>query len=248
VKITIITVCWNSAKTIEKTIQSVANQTYRNIEYIVIDGASTDSTMSIVEKYKDVVDISMSEKDRGLYDAMNKGIRMASGDYIGIINADDTFSTNDVIESVANFLRSNNVDACLGDIVQHREDGKIVRRYNAANWTPKKLKIGFMPPHPGIFFRKGLFDELGYYSLDFRIAADYELIIRFFLKNNISWRYSKIVTHNMLIGGISSSGWASYKKVTEEIIKGLRMNGLVFSEFKIKTRVFWKIFDYFRIN
>lgn len=247
-KISIITVCYNSSKTIEETLKSVKSQTYRDIEYIIVDGASTDSTMEIVNSYKDIVSKWVSEPDKGLYDAMNKGIKLATGDYIGIINADDTFSEDTVIERIAEFLKQADVDASIGDIVQHKEDGKIIRTYSARRWQPVNLKGGFMPPHPAIFFKKELFEKLGYYSLDFKIAADYELLIRYFIKYKIKWAYSGIITHNMLIGGVSSSGWSSYKKVSEEIIKGLQMNDLKFSQIKIKSRIVWKIFDYLRIH
>lgn len=243
-KISIITVCWNSAATIEKTIQSLSSQTYEDIEYIIVDGNSSDATLDIIQKYPDTVTKWISEPDKGLYDAMNKGIRMATGDYIGIVNADDTFADATVIQRIAEFLQANPVDASIGNIVQHKEDGKIIRQYSARKWQPKKLKIGFMPPHPAIFFKRELFEQLGYYALDFKIAADYELIIRYFLKNGISWKYSGITTHKMLVGGVSSSGWESYKKVSEEIKKALHMNDISFSPFRIDTRVIWKILDF----
>lgn len=245
-KITIITVCWNSAATIEKTIQSVAAQSYEDIEYIIVDGKSKDATVDIIQRYPDTVTKWVSEPDKGLYDAMNKGIRMATGDYIGIVNADDTFYDESVIGQIADYLSKNPVNAHVGNIVQHREDGTVVRKYSSANWSPEKLAIGFMPPHPSLFLKRSLFERLGYYALDFKIAADYELIIRYFLRHRISWGYSGITTHKMLIGGLSSSGASSYKKVTEEIIKGLNMNDIPFSAWKIKYRIFWKIVGYIR--
>lgn len=245
-KISIITVCWNSAATIEKTIESVASQTYGNIEYIIIDGKSKDATLDIIQKYLQVITKWISEPDKGLYDAMNKGIKMATGDYVGIINADDTFYDDRVIERVATFLKDNQVDAHIGNIIQHREDGTVVRKYSSANWKPKKLAIGFMPPHPSLFIKKSLFEKLGYYALDFKIAADYELIIRYFLKHKIAWKFSDIVTHKMLIGGLSSSGSASYKKVTEEIIKGLEMNAVPYKAWKIKSRIVWKLLGFLK--
>lgn len=241
-KISIITVCYNSALTIEKTIQSVVNQTYKDIEYIVVDGKSTDTTLEIVGKYKDTVTHLVSEPDKGLYDAMNKGIALATGDYVGIINSDDTFHSNTVIEEVADFLTQNKVDASIGNIIQHNEAGETKRVYKSDSWTPEKLKIGFMPPHPSIFFKRELFDKFGYYHLDFKIAADYELIIRFFLKNKISWKYSGITTTSMLMGGLSSSGLESYHKVTEEINIGLERNGIPFSKLKVAFRMVWKVF------
>jgi len=243
-KISIITVCWNSAATIEKTIQSVASQTYDDIEYIIVDGKSKDSTLDIVKKYPDTVKKWISEPDRGLYDAMNKGIRMATGDYIGIVNADDTFFDETVIQQIADFVKEHAVEVMLGDIVQHNEAGKVLRRYSAKKWLPEKLKIGFMPAHPAMFVRRDVFDRVGAYRLDFKIGADYEWMTRAFLKQGVLWKYSGITTHKMLIGGVSSSGWKSYKKVSEEIKKALQMNNISFSPFRIDTRVVWKVLDF----
>ena len=245
-KISIITVCYNSAATIEKTIQSVAAQSYKNIEYIVVDGNSKDATVAIIKKHEDIITQWVSEPDKGLYDAMNKGIEMATGDLIGILSSDDTFYNNTVLEEVAKFHNSNNIAASVGNIVQHKENGKIVRRYSAQNWLPEKLKIGFMPPHPSIFFKKELFQQFGNYNLGFKIGADYELITRFFLKNNISWAYSGITTTAMLVGGLSSSGTSSYKLITKEIQKALQMNGITFTPYKIKMRFLWKIIGFLK--
>lgn len=243
-KISIITVCYNSAKTIEKTLRSVASQTYQEIEYILVDGASTDNTLEIVSSYKHIIDHLVTEPDKGLYDAMNKGIALASGDYVGIINSDDTFFNPDVITDVVHFLSSNNnLEACVGNIIQHNEKGETKRLYNSSLWMPAKLKIGFMPPHPSIFFKRDLFNMHGTYKLDFKIAADYELITRFFLGKGISWGYSGITTTAMLIGGVSSSGIKSYQLVTKEIFKSLDYNKLTYSKLKVRLRFFWKILD-----
>jgi glycosyltransferase involved in cell wall biosynthesis len=245
-KITIITVCYNSATTIEKTIQSVANQTYKDIEYIIVDGNSKDETLDRIKKHEKTITQWISEPDKGLYDAMNKGIAMATGDIIGILNSDDTFHSNTVLEEIAHFHANNSIDASVGNIVQHKADGKVVRLYSAKYWNPEKLKIGFMPPHPSIFFRKELFKKFGNYKLGFIIGADYELITRFFLKEKISWSYSGITTTAMLVGGLSSSGTASYHLITEEIKKALAMNGIVFLAFKIKMRWVWKIIGFLK--
>lgn len=245
-KISIITVCYNSAKTIEKTILSVKNQTYQNIEYIIVDGKSKDETLEIIEKNKDKISKWISEPDKGLYDAMNKGIAMATGDLIGILNSDDTFNSNNVIEDVISFHEQNNIDASVGNIIQHKENGKTVRMYSSKYWNPEKLKIGFMPPHPSIFFNKELFNKYGYYDLGFKIGADYELITRFFLSNKITWKYSDITTTAMLVGGLSSSGTSSYKLITKEIQRALSMNSIVFSPIKIKVRFFWKIIGFIK--
>lgn len=245
-KISIITVCYNSATTIEKTILSVASQTYKNIEYIIIDGNSKDNTLEIIQKCKGGILKWISEPDKGLYDAMNKGIALATGDLIGILNSDDTFNTNTVIEEIVNFHKKNDIEASVGNIIQHKENGTIIRLYSSKNWSPEKLKIGFMPPHPSIFFKRELFHQHGVYDLGFKIGADYELITRFFLKNKITWKYSGITTTAMLVGGLSSSGSSSYKLITKEIQKALNMNGIVFVPFKIKMRFFWKIIGFLK--
>lgn len=240
-KISIITVCYNSEKTIEKTFQSVQSQTYSNIEYIVVDGKSTDDTLQIANNYQNVITKVISEKDKGLYDAMNKGIALATGDIVGILNSDDVFDSETVLEEVANFHMNNTIDASVGNIVQFNQEGKTVRKYSAKNWNPEKLKIGFMPAHPAIFFKRELFKKYGYYHLDFTIGADYELITRFFLRHKITWKFSDITTTSMLIGGLSSSGLGSYRLISKEIKKALTRNNIPFNYAKVKLRGFWKI-------
>ena len=243
-KTSIITVCYNSAKTIEKTFQSIKTQTYNNIEYIVVDGLSSDATLDIIENNKEIISKHISEPDKGLYDAMNKGIQLATGDLIGILNSDDIFTDNNVLENVVKFHSENNVEASVGNIIQFNEEGKTVRKYSAKNWNPEKLKIGFMPPHPSIFFKRELFKRLGLYDLTFKSGADYELIIRYFLENKITYKYSDITTTSMAMGGISSSGMKSYKMITKEICKALKMNNISFSPLKVKLRVVWKIWSF----
>jgi len=245
-KISIITVCFNSETTIEYTLKSVAAQTYKNIEYIIVDGNSTDHTNEIINKYPSIISKVISEPDKGLYDAMNKGIALATGDIIGILNSDDTFYNNTVLEEVAKFHTINNIDASVGNIVQHNKEGKIKRLYSAKKWNPEKLKIGFMPPHPGIFFKRDLFNKYGKYHLDFTIGADYELITRFFLKNNITWKYSGITTTAMLVGGLSSSGYKSYRLISKEIAKALQRNEIKYSSLKVNLRGLWKVLGLFR--
>jgi len=240
-KISVITVCFNSSKTIEKTFQSIQNQIYNDIEYIVVDGNSKDGTVKIIESYKEIISKYISEKDKGLYDAMNKGIALATGDIIGILNSDDIFSDVFVLENIAKFHQENDIAASIGNITQFNESGRTVRKYSSKNWTPENLKIGFMPPHPSIFFKRDLFENYGKYRLDFFSGADYELIIRFFLRNKITWKYSDITTTAMLIGGISSSGYKSYKLISREIKKALELNNIKFSYFKVLLRVIWKL-------
>ncbi|PHS52269.1 MAG: glycosyl transferase [Lutibacter sp.] len=245
-KISIITVCYNSAGTIEKTIQSVAAQTYKNIEYIVVDGNSKDDTVAIIKNYDTVITKWISEPDKSLYDAMNKGVEMATGDVMGILNSDDTFFNNTVLADIAKFHSENKIDASVGNIVQHNEEGKIIRTYSAAKWHPSKLKIGFMPAHPAIFFKRELFKKFGNYPLDLIIGADYELITRFFLKNKITWKYSGITTTAMLVGGLSSSGFKSYQLISKEIGEALERNNIKYNSLMIHLRGFWKLLGLFK--
>ncbi|BAO56729.1 putative glycosyl transferase [Nonlabens marinus S1-08] len=220
---------------------SVRNQSFENVEYIIVDGNSNDGTLKIIQDHPDTINTYVSEPDKGLYDAMNKGISMATGDLIGILNADDTFHHDTVLEEVAAFHHNNSIEASVGNIIQHDKTGKVKRVYSAKNWNPEKLKVGFMPAHPAIFFKRELFEKFGNYHLDFTIGADYELITRFFLKNGISWQYSGITTTSMLVGGLSSSGISSYKLISTEIAKALSRNGIKFSKLRINNRWVWKL-------
>ena len=158
-KISIITVCFNSVATIEKTIKSVLSQTYENIEYIIVDGSSKDGTLEIIKKYENKITKWNTEPDKGLYDAMNKGIHLSSGDLVGILNSDDIFTDVFVLENIAKFHQENDIDISVGNITQFNKVGKPVRKYSSKNWTPENLKIGFMPPHPSLFFKRELIDE-----------------------------------------------------------------------------------------
>jgi glycosyltransferase involved in cell wall biosynthesis len=243
-KISIITVCYNSSKTIEKTFQSIQSQSFQNIEYIVVDGGSSDDTLKIIENYKTNISEYISEPDKGLYDAMNKGISKATGEIIGILNSDDVFTDVFVLENIAKFHLENDIDASVGNIIQFNEAGKAVRKYSSKNWTPENLKIGFMPPHPSIFFKRELFEKYGNYHLDYISGADYELIVRFFIKHQISWKYYDITTTAMLRGGISSSGISSYLLISKEILRALSKNNIIINPLKIHLRGFWKFLGF----
>jgi glycosyltransferase involved in cell wall biosynthesis len=247
--VSIITVCFNSEKTIERTILSVLNQSYKNIEYIIIDGGSKDKTIDIIKSNANKFSknlIWISEPDKGIYDAINKGIILASGELIGLLNSDDIFFNNFVIEDIVKFHKFHNIDASIGNVVQIDSRNKVIRGYSSKSWMPGKLKIGFMPPHPSIFIRRDLFSKLGMYKIDFRIAGDYELIIRFFLIHNIIWKYSNITTTSMLIGGVSSSWLKSYNIVTDEISKAFKINSVKCFKLILRLRILWKVFELFK--
>lgn len=244
--ISIITVCYNSAKTIESTIKSVVSQDYPHIEYIIVDGGSTDGTLPIIETYRNRITTVISEPDNGMYDAMNKGIRAAKGDVVGILNADDIFHDDRVIERVAAGFHDEDSEAMVGDIVFVKGDNldKILRRYSARNWNPKKFKRGYMPPHPSFFARKSLFEEFGYYKTDYIIAADYELLIRFLYVNKVKWRYLPITTTKMRMGGRSTRGLKSLIILNREIARGCRENDLNSNYFMIYSKYLFKPFEF----
>lgn len=243
-KISIITVCYNAEKTIESTIQSVIKQDYINIEYIIIDGLSTDNTLNIVNKYSEKTTHVISERDDGMYDAINKGIKIANGDVIGILNADDELANNDTISLIASeFLKNKDLDSLIGDI-NFINNNKIIRHYSAKYWNPNKFSYGFMPPHPSFYCKKNLFYKFGFYRTDFKIAADYELLIRFLYINQIAYVYLNNIIVNMKLGGKSTSGLSSFLKINTEILYACKLNGLKTNFFKLYFRYFKKIFEF----
>ena len=186
-KITVVTVCRNAAATIEDTIRSVVDQTYPDVEHIVIDGASTDGTQGILCKPESGITKWVSEPDEGIYDAMNKGIGMGSGDVVGFLNADDIYAHPEVLAEVAQALEDESIQAVYGDIVFVRDDLQtIVRYYRSHGFTASKLAWGWMPPHPSLFLKKQVFEKYGLFRTDYRIAADYELVTRITNQNKCS--------------------------------------------------------------
>lgn len=203
-KISIITVCYNSEKTIEKTVQSVLKQTYSDIEYIIIDGNSKDNTLGILEKYSSNISKIISEPDFGIYDAINKGIKISSGEIIGLLHADDEFAYNDAIKDVRSCFYKNEIDAIYSDL-QYLKKNKIHRHWKSGKFVISKFKWGWMPPHPTFYCKKKCFEKLGYYNLKFSISADYELMLRFLYKNKIKVEYLPRVLVLMQIGGKSNA-------------------------------------------
>ena len=226
-KITIITVSFNSAQTIGDTLRSVAGQSYPNIEHIIVDGASTDQTMQIVTGFPHVKKC-ISEKDEGIYFAMNKGIAMASGDVIGILNADDLYADNGVIAKVAAVFENPAVDATYADLVfVDREDvSKVVRTWKSGPFKRSSMYNGWMPPHPTFFVRKTLYEKYGLFNTVLRSAADYELMLRFLLKHEINLSYIPQTIINMRQGGKSTASISNRIKANVEDRKAWRMNGL----------------------
>lgn len=204
-KVSIITVSLNSANTIEDCIKSVVNQSYKNIEYIIIDGDSTDGTLDIIKKYANKISFWISKKDHGVFDAMNKGINLATGEIVGIINSDDIYFDDFVIENIVEFITKKNVDTCYGNLiyVDRKNTNRIIRFWKSGKYNKTKFKRGWMPPHPTFFVKNQIYKRYGSFNLKFPIVADYEIMIRFLYKHNISTVYIPKVLVKMRTGGQS---------------------------------------------
>jgi glycosyltransferase involved in cell wall biosynthesis len=214
-------------------MESVLNQTYPDIEYIVVDGGSTDGTVEVIRKYAEEPlararqSLSwINEPDQGMYDAINKGIRLATGDVVGILNADDFFENDGVISSVASAFQPD-IDAVYADVrfVGKEAKGKTLRYYSSKHWCPWMLRWGFMPPHPSVYIRRECFERLGLYKTDYHIAADYELLIRYLWKAGLKTVYMPQCMVTMRMGGKSTKSWRSNLLLNQEIVRGNRENG-----------------------
>lgn len=247
--VSIITVVYNRASTVQRAIESVLNQTYNNIEYIVVDGFSTDGTMEVVNKYKEQIAVVVSEKDNGMYDALNKGITLASGDVIGILHADDQFADSAVIEQIVQLFQSNkNIDCVYGDVgfVKEGAPNKIVRYYSSALFKPGLFIYGFMPAHPTFFCYKKYFKQYGLYRTDMDIAADFDLLVRFLKINNLNSMYLAKMLVKMNLGGKSTNGISSTVKINKEIKQTLKEHKLPSGYLRLYARYFLKVQEYWK--
>jgi glycosyltransferase involved in cell wall biosynthesis len=228
-KLSIVTVVYNGAKTLEATINSVIQQTYHDIEYIIIDGGSNDGTLDIIKKYQMHFAKVLSEKDRGVYDAMNKGINLATGDYIGLLNADDVYVDKNVIDLVARQLEAaERPDACYADLTYVKADdiNITVRYWKSGPFYKKNLKNGWIPPHPTFFVRREIYEKYGVFDLAFKLAADYELMTRFISKNGIGLTYIPDVIVKMRLGGMTNRNITNICSQNMEILKAAKLNGI----------------------
>jgi glycosyltransferase len=224
--ISVITVVYNGAQTIADCLESVSYQTYQ-CEHIIIDGGSTDGTQEIVRKYPHVAKI-LSEQDNGIYDAMNKGIAMANGDIIGILNADDVYANNGVLKKVCNVIRNEKSDCCYADLdyVDKNNTNQVRRHWVSGKYQREKFKRGWMPPHPTFFVKREYYKKYGLYNTDFPIAADYELMLRFLYKHKLPVSYIPDVLVKMRTGGASNPGLINTAKAMRENYQAWKVNDL----------------------
>jgi len=242
-KVSIITAVYNNVDTVENAVRSFMAQDYPSTEYIVIDGKSDDGTVRVLEEYNDQIDQLISEPDQGMYDALNKGIKIASGDIIGILNADDIFENEGVVSEVVDAFKNEKVDCVFGDVafVKSTNPGKIIRYYSSSKWHPKRLAWGYMPAHPSVFVKKEVFKQYGYYKTDYQIAADYEWLIRILKVNRCRYRYLNKLMVRMRMGGKSTRNLNSNIILNREILRACRENNLSSNYFKIYSKYLWKM-------
>ncbi len=227
-KVSIITVCYNSGKTLEQTIESVAAQDYPEIEHIIVDGGSKDNSLAIIEKNSNLIAKWISEPDRGMYDAMNKGIALATGDVIGILNSDDVYLYPQAISDLMSAMQNAKADAVYADLVlvdQH-DHSKVLRYYDSSYFHPRKFKYGWMPAHPTFFVKKKVYDEVGPFAIDYQIAADYEMLIRILAVQQTPYVYVPKAVVQMRSGGASTASLMRNWVLNQEIVRACKDNGI----------------------
>ncbi|MDM5263710.1 glycosyltransferase family 2 protein [Sulfurovum sp. XTW-4] len=246
-KISIITVVWNNKETIKYAIDSVLNQTYKDIEYIIVDGASSDGTVEVVQSYGDRITKFISEPDKGLYDAMNKGIKLATGDVVGILNSDDFYIDEFVIEKIVKIFQEKKVDSVFADLVYVKPDnlGNIVRYYDSSSGFPNRFQYALYPAHPTFFVKRWAYEKYGLYKTDYKIAADFDVMARFLYTRKISFSYLKEPIIKMRVGGVSTSLSSIWINSLEQL-RVCRENNIKTNIFKILLKYPIKILGFFK--
>ena len=262
-KISIITATYNSGRTLHDTLESVLRQSYKDIEYIIVDGASKDNTLDLIKEYEPRFEGRLhwkSEKDKGLYDAMNKGISRATGDIVGILNSDDYYTSDDVLKTVAEtFAEHKEMDAVYGDVhyVDEHDTKKFVRYYSSRMFRRAWMRLGFMPAHPSFYCRKSTYDsfkldgnviegfkgntDCAYFNTTYKIAADFENLLRMIYVNRIKTLYIHKDFVTMRTGGASSSGVSSHKQINKDHLRALKENGVYSNYLLLSIRYLYKI-------
>jgi glycosyltransferase involved in cell wall biosynthesis len=244
-KISIITACYNSSATIGDTLQSVSMQDYADIEHIIIDGASTDNTLEIISYFPHVAKV-VSEKDNGIYDAMNKGISLATGDVIGILNSDDIYADRHVISKVMKEFQNNDTNVVYADLqyVKFNDPQKVTRTWHSGNFSKRKFYYGWMPPHPTFFVRREVYEKIGNFNCSLRSAADYEFMLRVLVKNNFKPRYIPKVLVKMRTGGMSNASLKHRVRANREDREAWRINNITPYFFTIPFKPLRKVLQF----
>jgi glycosyltransferase involved in cell wall biosynthesis len=246
-KISIITVVYNNEKTILDAMQSVLSQSYENIEYVVIDGKSKDNTVNLINEYKDKLGYFTSEKDNGLYDAMNKGIKACTGDVIGILNSDDLYQDSNVIKVIMeHFNNDPELDILYGDLVYVKSDdtNKVVRNWKSKSYYNNFFENANVPPHPALFVRNKVYKEAGVFNLQYNLAADYELMLRMFKKYNFKSKYINRLIIKMRLGGATNQSFTNIVNQNKEILKSWNNNGLQAPFYLMPLRIFKRLIQF----
>lgn len=247
-KISIITATYNSSATIADTMKSVLNQSYKNIDYIIVDGGSTDNTMEIVERYRTRFGMklrSISEPDNGIYDAMNKGIKLACGDVVGILNSDDFYTSSDVLERVSQVMEDANVDAVYGDVhyVHNGALDKCTRYYSSSLFQRNLIRFGLIPAHPSFYCRREIYEKYGLFDLSYKVAADFENLLRLIFVHRIRTKYIPMDFVTMRVGGASTSGLKSHIQIMKDHLRALRSHGVYSNMCFLCLRYPYKIYE-----
>lgn len=245
-KISIITACYNSAETIRRALESVARQSHRPIEHVVVDGGSSDGTLAIVEAFLPPVSRLVRGPDKGIYDALNKGVAHARGEVVGFLHSDDVYAADDVLERVAHEMQAHALDAVYGDVafVRGEDLGRVVRVYSSRRFRPSLIGWGWMPAHPALFLRRRIFEQWGPFDTDYRIAGDFEFVARVFSKPGLRFRYYPHVLVKMRLGGVSTRGLANTITLNREVLKACRQNGIRTNYLKILSKYPAKMLEF----
>lgn len=244
-RVSLITVTYNAVQHLRHCLESVLGQDYPALEYIVVDGGSTDGSLPLIRSYGEAIARVISEPDEGIYDAMNKGIGLATGDIIGLLNADDFYAHEGVISRVVAAFQANPTDTVFGDLVYVEEDDldKVVRYYPGRGFHHRKMRRGIMPPHPTFFARRGMYEQYGYFDQHYRICADFDLMLRWFHHHEVSYQHIPEVLVKMRTGGASTQGLRSTRMINREILHSLRKNGIPSNLPLIYSKYLTKIFQ-----
>lgn len=247
-KVSVITATWNSGATLRDTLESVLRQNYPDIEHIIVDGGSTDNTMALIKEYEPQYNGRLryiSEPDKGIYDAMNKGIYMATGNVVGILNSDDFYTSDNAVETIAKKMERDDVDAVYGDIhyVNVPELNKCVRYYSSKPFHRCWMRLGFMPAHPSFYCKREVYMKYGAFDISYKVAADFENLLRLIFVNKIKTAYIPKDFVTMRTGGASSSGMRSHKQIMRDHLRALKENGIYSNIFLLSLRYVYKVYE-----